>query len=112
MAKYRMVTAQWALIEGSMSEHYGLSLRDILTMSWRRFRILYGHLFTAGHLTKIDSDTNTGPVNQRDPKRKVQFDPIDDWNKLVGKPPPDTKRMISFDQFAKGSGIQRKIIDG
>lgn len=106
-----MVVAHWALVEGSMSEHYGLSLHDILTMSWRRFRILYQHLFTAGHLTMSSPNTD-GFTQQSDPIRASKFDPIDDWNKLVGKAAPDKKSMMSFDQFAAGHGIQKRIIDG
>lgn len=108
-----MIVAQWPLVEGAMAEHYGLSLRDMWDMSWRRFRTLYEHLFVAGHLTRNvpKPDTYTGP--QGDPKPtnfQPEFDPIDDWNRLVGKSAPDQKRIISFDQFASNFGVKRKVI--
>lgn len=113
-----MIVAQWSLVEGAMAEHYGLGLRDMWDMSWRRFRTLYEHLFVAGHLTRRapdDPDTYTGP--QGDPRPvnfqqqdQQKFDPIDDWNRLTGRPAPDKKRIISFDQFASNFGVKRKVI--
>lgn len=108
MGRYRQVAAQWALIEGSMAEHYGLSAKDILTMSWRRFRILYRHLFTIGLL--VSNEPATGVDNVPDPTRKVRFNPIDDWNNLTGRPAPNKQSTVSFDQFAKRQGIERKIV--
>lgn len=108
MGRYRQVVAQWALIEGSMAEHYGLSSRDILTMSWRRFRILYRHLFTIGLL--VAKEAATGTHNVPDPTRAVRFNPIDDWNNITGRPAPEKQKMMSFEQFTAGQGIERKIV--
>lgn len=108
-----MIVAQWALVEGSMAEHYGLSLRDIWTMSWRRFRVLYEHLFVAGHLTRVDPSTGqtyTGPQGDPRPVNFQTFDPIDDWNRSVGRPPPEKKRRLSFDEFTQGFGIKKKVV--
>jgi hypothetical protein len=104
MGKYRQVVAQWALIEGSMAEHYGLTAHDIFTMSWRRFRILYRHLFTIGLLVENPAVSDGQFPN---PEEKVRFHPINDWNKLAGRTAPEKQSMISFDQYAKREGVGR-----
>lgn len=108
-----MIVAHWALVEGSMAEHYGVSLHDIWRMSWRRFRTLYDHLFTAGHLTmnNPDQDTSSGPqADPTPPGRQPKFDPIGDWNRIVGKAPPERARRITFDEFANNFGVKREVI--
>ena len=104
-----MVVAHWALVEASMSEHYGLDLHGILTMSWRRFRVLYNHLFVAGHLTQNTPDTHTG-MTQSAGNSTQKFDPIDDWNRLAGNPEPDKKIRMSFDQFSNSFGVKKKMV--
>lgn len=109
MAKYRMVVAHWALVEASMSEHYGLDLHGILTMSWRRFRVLYNHLFVAGHLTQ-STPSDSAVMPQSAGGKTPKFDPIDDWNRLAGVPAADKKVRMSFNEFSNNFGLKKKTV--
>ncbi len=96
-------------MEGSLAANYGLDLRDIWKMSWRRFSVLFRHLFTTGALTRPDDEADTTPTT--DPVTgSERFDAVTDWNKLVGKPPPDQSNSVSFDDFMSRSGVQRKVV--
>ena len=93
-------------MEGALAVTYGVTLLDIWTMSWRRFSILFEHLFETGALSRpddVDSAPKETAVGQR-------FDAVTDWNALVGKPPPDKASSVSFNEFMSKSGIQRKVI--
>lgn len=100
----------WALVEGTLADKYYLSLRDIITMSWRRFVVLYQYLFVSGALTHVNSDdTAQTPTAEALLKGGRAYDDID-WNEFTNKPPADHVRKVSFSEFMDGSGIQRKIV--
>ncbi len=40
------VIAQWNETEASFAQNYGLSLEDLFIMPWRRFRVLFGGIFS------------------------------------------------------------------
>ncbi len=112
IAEYRQVLKGWALVEGTMADKYGLSLRDIFEMSWRRFVVLYQYLFTSGALTRVsDNDAASTPTPQQPQLSSGQaYDDIN-WDQLTNKPPADHVSKVSFSKFMEGSGLTRKVVD-
>ena len=73
LGRYGSAIPQWSNLESSMAFHFNLTTQDILTMSWRRFVVLFDALWPR----KDDDD--------EDEEENVQkFDVIKDWNQLVG----------------------------
>lgn len=101
----------WALVEGTLADKYGLSLQDIMNMSWRRFVVLYKYLFTSGALTRVESD-DTAPTPTTLPALKggMSYDKVD-WNKLTNTAPADQVRERTFSEYMDGSGLTRKVVD-
>ncbi len=113
VAEYRQVLKGWALVEGTLADKYGFSLRDIVEMSWRRFVILYQYLFTSGALTRVSSDdaaASTPTTAQPQLTSGQAYDDIN-WDKLTGADPADRQRKVSFSEFMGGSGLTRKVVD-
>lgn len=103
----------WSLVEGTLADKYGLSLRDIVTMSWRRFVVLYTYLFTSGALTRVSSDdaaASTPTTAQPQLTSGQAYDDIN-WDQLTGAEPADRHRKLSFSEFMDGSGLTRKVVD-
>ncbi len=96
-------------MEGSFAATYGTDLKGIWLMSWRRFNVLLNHLFAMGALSRPEQDNSDAPTT--DPVTgSERFDAVTDWNKLVGKEPPDRSSSVSFNDFMSRSGIQRKVV--
>ena len=102
----------WALVEGTLADKYGLSLRDIVEMSWRRFVVLYQYLFTTGALTRVSADEGDSQTPATPPTVKGgrAYDDVD-WNALTGSTPADQSSKRSFSDFVDNAGLTRKVVD-
>ena len=63
-----------------MAFHYNLTTNDILTMSWRRFVVLFDAIWPR----QSDDEEGTPSDRHIDPDKVKKFDVIKDWNALVG----------------------------
>lgn len=46
MSRWLSVVRQWGEVEAKFASEYGLSLRDMFDLSWRRFCVLFGGVFS------------------------------------------------------------------
>ena len=111
VAEYRQVLKSWALVEGTLADKYDLSLRDIVTMSWRRFVVIYRYLFTSGALTHAKSNDDAQLPKATDLLEGGRaYDDVD-WNKMANKSPADHVRKVTLSEFMDGSGLPKKVVE-
>ena len=92
ISRYGAVIASWKNVESSFAYHYGLTLHDIWTMSWRRFVVLFDALYPRKAVDDVaDSDD--------------KFDVIKDWDKLSGAHTADkVTKSIGIDEYIARQG--------
>lgn len=113
--------SQWSEIEAGMQTHYGLSIEDIWSMSWRRFCVLFAAIF---NWTDEDNDNEELPTGktgfQQDGTYRSKHQqavheargagaPIAhsfDWDAALGRAPADSREILTVAE------IQERLSDG
>lgn len=84
---------------------FGLSLHDIMSMSWRRFRTLVRLLPPVQHESAGLEDMSE--YVKPTPKEEQTFDVVNDFDKLAGREPATKVRRLTIDEFMGGAGNGR-----
>lgn len=84
MARYHTVIRQWSQVESEMAKSYGVSLKDLFTMSWRRFTVLFEGAF---NWTEVEEEkTGVGSIAS-----------TVDWDSAEQKPVKDLFSQFTTD---------------
>jgi len=70
------VVAQWSKVEAEFAKEYGLSLEELFSMTWRRFKVLFNGVFTWPEASDAESDPD-GP----EPLASNEIYKTVDWSK-------------------------------
>ncbi len=96
----------WTLVEGALASTFGYSLQDVMTMSWRRFRVVLEYLFATGALGRPGE--SPGNTHEQQAQRSASATRLVDevnWDALTGKDTSGvTKTKVDFSDFMKTTG--------
>lgn len=106
-----MVIAHWGVVEGTMRERYGTTVRDLFEMPWREFRTLFESLVRMGILTfndgSSDDDEDDAPAAD-----DSKFDVVKDWNAMLGKTDVVPKKATSLEDFMGRHSMRKRVLGG
>lgn len=74
----------WAQVEAYFQAEYGISGSEMLTMSWRRFRVLFQRGWKVSKPEEFDWRGALDKASGRTPPEKVERMSVDEYMRKVG----------------------------